>query len=93
MVEVDQCDIYLGIFGYDYGFEDAAGISPTEHEYEHAGRQGKTRLIYVWGSDDKKRPPKMQRLVSQASNELVRRRIEDFSALTSVSICQLGGPS
>ena len=23
--EVERCDIYLGIFGYDYGFEDQAG--------------------------------------------------------------------
>ena len=27
--EVEQSDIYLGIFGEKYGFEDADGISPT----------------------------------------------------------------
>lgn len=31
--EVERCDIYLGIFGYEYGFEDADGVSPTEREY------------------------------------------------------------
>ena len=45
--EVERCDIYLGIFGYDYGFEDENGVSPTEHEYGHAARHGKVRLIYV----------------------------------------------
>lgn len=81
--EVERCDIYLGIFGYEYGFEDENGISPTEHEYVHAGLHGKTRLVYVWGSEDKSRHPKMRQLVGTASNELIRRRIEDASALTA----------
>ncbi|MDA8417180.1 MAG: DUF4062 domain-containing protein [Betaproteobacteria bacterium] len=81
--EVERCNIYLGIFGYEYGFEDANGISPTEHEYDHAGHHRKTRLVYVWGSDDKRRNPKMQQLVSRIGGELTRRRVEDVSALTS----------
>lgn len=81
--EVEHCDIYLGIFGYQYGFIGENGVSPTEHEFNHAGRKGKVRLIYVWGSEDKRRDPKMQQLVAKASNELVRRRIEDGSALTA----------
>jgi len=75
--EVERCDIYLGIFGYDYGFEDESSVSPTEYEYNHATRRGKTRLVYVWGSDDKKRAPKMRQLVSKASGELIRRRVDD----------------
>lgn len=81
--EVKRCDIYVGIFGYDYGKEDKDGISPTEHEYNYAGKHRKTRLIYVWGSDEKKRDSKMRQLVGNASSELIRRRIENFSALTS----------
>ena len=81
--EVERCDIYLGIFGYDYGFEDQAGISPTEHEYDHATRHRKARLVYVWGMDDKKRASKMQQLVRKAGSELIRRRVEDVSALTT----------
>ena len=80
---VERCDIYLGIFGYQYGSQDKKGVSPTEHEYAHAGRLGKTRLIYVWGTDDKRRDPKMKRLIKKASGELIRRRIDDGSALTS----------
>ena len=81
--EVERCDLYLGLFGYDYGYEDEDGISPTEHEYDHATQHGKTRLIYVWGADEKKRAPKMKELVRKASSQLVRRRVEDFNALTS----------
>jgi len=81
--EVERCDIYLGIFGYDYGNEDQDGISPTEREYNHAGRFKKTRLVFVWGSDEPRRAPKMRELIAKASGELIRRRGEDKSALTA----------
>lgn len=81
--QVERCDIYLGIFGYEYGNEDQDGVSPTEYEYNHAAKHRKTRLVYVWGSDEKRRAPKMRRLASKAGSELIRRRIEDFSALCS----------
>ena len=81
LAEVERCDIYLGIFGYDYGYEDEKGISPTEREFDHATRHGKTRLVYVWGLDDERRAPKMQQLVRKASSGLIRRRIDDASAL------------
>jgi ATP-dependent DNA helicase RecG len=81
--EVERCDVYLGLFGYEYGYEDQNGVSPTEHEYDHATRHKKTRLIYVWGTDEKKRAPKMRQLVGKASSQLIRRRVEDASALTA----------
>lgn len=81
--EVGRCDVYIGIFGNEYGNEDKGGIAPTEHEYNKAAELGKTRLVYVWGPDDKKRAPKMKKLIKRASEELVRRRIADINALTS----------
>lgn len=81
--EVERCDIYLGIFGYQYGYEDQEGISPTEREFNHATRLGKTRLIYVWGADEKQRVPKMKRLIGKMGGELIRRRVQDSSALTA----------
>lgn len=83
LAEVERCDIYLGVLGYDYGGEDAQGISPTEHEYLHATKHRKTRLIYVWGVDEARRAPKMKSLIRRASAELVRRRVEDTNALNS----------
>jgi len=81
--EVERCDIYLGIFGYEYGYEDDNGVSATEHEYNHATRLKKTRLIYVWGTAEKKRAPKMRQLIGKAGAQLIRRRVDDVSALTS----------
>jgi hypothetical protein len=87
--EVKRCDIYLGIFGYEYGGEDQSGVSPTEQEYNHATKHRKTRLIYVWGADEKRRSPKMQKLVSRASAEVIRRRIDNVNALTSAVYASL----
>ena len=83
LAEVERCDIYLGLFGYEYGVEDGAGVSPTEREFDHASKHAKTRLIYVWGTDEKKRAPKMKQLIGKASAVLVRRRVEDTSALNA----------
>ena len=32
--EVELCDIYIGLYGNLYGYEDEEGVSPTEREYE-----------------------------------------------------------
>jgi len=45
--QVRVCDIYIGLFGEKYGIEDAAGVSPTEKEYDLATELYKTRLIYI----------------------------------------------
>lgn len=81
--QVERCDIYLGLFGYEYGNEDRQGVSATEREYNHATQLGKIRLIYVWGADDSKRAAKMKSLVRKVGDELIRRRVEDVSALTT----------
>ena len=81
--EVKNCTIYLGIFGNEYGSEDTEGVSATEREYQYATQHRKTRLIYVWGMDDKNRSAKMVRLIHKAGSELIRRRVADVNALTS----------
>ena len=79
--EVDRCTLYLGLFGNDYGFEDAQGVSPTEHEFDRATALGKPRLIYVRGADDAARHPKMRALVRKAGDQLIRRRFGDTAEL------------
>lgn len=82
IAELDKSDLYLGVFGYDYGFEDSDGVSPTEREFDHATQTSKLRLIYVKGSDDTKRHPKMKTLIGKAGQQLIRRRFADTHALT-----------
>jgi len=79
--EVAACDIYLGLFGNDYGFEDAQGISPTEREFDRASQLNKPRLVYVKGDSDANKHPKMRALIARAGGELIRRRFADSASL------------
>lgn len=72
--QVDRCAIYLGVFGNEYGPEDAHGLSATEHEFQRATARQKFRLIFVKGSGDEGRHPKMMGLIRRASGQLLRRR-------------------
>lgn len=81
--EVENCDLYVGLFGNEYGSEDVKGISPTEREFDLATQKGKPRLIFVKGADDKARHPKMTKLIRKADSQLIRRRITDSNDLTA----------
>ena len=47
LTQAADCDIYLGIFGTQYGYEDEQGISPTEREYDTASAHFAHRLTYT----------------------------------------------
>jgi len=79
--QVKDSPIYLGVFGNEYGREDADGLSATDKEFAFATRLRKRRLILVKGRDDKGREPKMAALIRQAGDELVRRRFENTDEL------------
>jgi len=81
--EVEQCDVYVGLFGNEYGSEDAQGISPTEREFDLATVKAKPRLIFVKGTDDKARHPRMLKLIRKAGSQLIRRRFTDVPDLTA----------
>ncbi|MEW5745114.1 MAG: DUF4062 domain-containing protein [Nitrospirota bacterium] len=71
--EVEHCDVYVGLFGNEYGSEDAEGISPTEREFDLASAQGKVRLVFVKGAHDADRHPKMRVLIAKAGKQLICR--------------------
>lgn len=89
LAEVDQCAVYVGIFGDEYGFEDVEGVSPTEREFERATATGKPRLVFVKGSDDQGRQPKMQLLIRKAGQQLIRRRFGSSPELTAALYASL----
>ena len=80
--EVDRCGIYVGLFGSDYGREDAEGVSPTEREFDRATVTGKERLIFIRGTDDS-RHSKMLALIGRAGKQLIRRRFVGIPGLTT----------
>jgi predicted HTH transcriptional regulator len=89
LAEVDRCDIYLGLFGNNYGFEDNEGLSPTEREFNSATVQGKIRFVFVKGNVDKDRHPKMQALISKAGSQLIRKRFNDIVELKAAVYASL----
>jgi ATP-dependent DNA helicase RecG len=81
--EVERCDIYVGLFGKEYGIEGEQGYSPTHREFDFATRIGKHRLIFVKGADDTGKAPKMQALIKEAGEQVVRRRFVTASELVA----------
>ncbi|MCL2628969.1 MAG: DUF4062 domain-containing protein, partial [Oscillospiraceae bacterium] len=69
--EVKNCDIYIGLFGKSYGYEDSEGISPTEREFDEATLHNKVRLVYI--KQAKKREYKEELLINKAENVIVRK--------------------
>ena len=83
--EVELCDIYLGLYGNLYGFEDEEGISPTEHEYDLAATLYKSRLIFIKSIDEERRHPKEIALIRKIERDVVRKTFVDVDGLrTSV---------
>jgi len=79
--KVEQCGLYLCLFGNEYGYEDLEGISPTQREFDLASKLRKHRLIFVKGADDRARHLKMQTLIRKAGKQLIRRRFNTKAEL------------
>ncbi len=81
--EVKRCNIYVGLFGKEYGITDKKGYSPTHREYDLATQLGKHRLIFVKGADDRSKTPQMQALIKEVGDQVVRRRFVSASELVA----------
>ena len=79
--EVAESQIYLGILGNEYGYEDEEGISPTEHEYDEATKNNLQKWIFVKGNDDHNRHPKEKKFVSKVSESVSRKRFTSIEDL------------
>ena len=75
--QVEHCDIYMGIFGRDYGSENSDGISPTELEFDRASELHKIRLIFISNHPENLRHPKEKQLIRKAENVVVRKKISN----------------
>lgn len=69
--KVQECSIYIGLFGKTYGTEDDDGLSATEHEYNYATRLGKDRLIFLKKLTERTiQDPKMKNLIDRAKQDV-----------------------
>ena len=80
LAEVDDCDIYLGIFGHTYGNVDSKGVSATEREYRRAAAKHKYRICFV----DKSAGETDQRqaaFISRVNDDVVRKGFVGYDDL------------
>lgn len=79
--EVRNSDIYIGLFGTEYGFEDAEGVSPTEREYDLATECDKYRLAFVKRTAAHNRMPKERTLIAKVEREVTRKSFSSLAML------------
>ncbi|NCA22832.1 MAG: DUF4062 domain-containing protein, partial [Crocinitomicaceae bacterium] len=87
--EVELCAIYLGLFGQNYGFVDAEGISPTEREFDKASELHKTRLIFLTKHSVLERDPQQNSLIDKAQSFLVRKKFDTIDELKAAVYASL----
>ena len=80
LTQAAECHIYLGIFGTQYGYEDAEGVSPTEREYDTATAHFAHRLTYTLRTETP-RHPKEQAFISKVEQDVVRRGFSTYEEL------------
>jgi len=71
--QLEQCNIYIGLFGKEYGNEDYNGISATEREFDHACKHYKLRLIFLKSHPESERHPKENALIKKAEQNVIRK--------------------
>ena len=87
LTEAQSSDIYLGLYGERYGYEDAEGISPTEREYDTATAASKFRMVFIKQVAD--RHPKEQRLIQKVEQQVVRKAFADYEELRTAVYASL----
>ena len=80
LTQAAACHIYLGIYGTQYGYEDAEGVSPTEREYDTATAHFAYRLVYTLRTDTP-RHPKEQAFIGKVEQDVVRRAFSTYEEL------------
>jgi len=79
--EVERCDIYLGLLGQQYGYEDTEGISPTEREFDRATSLHKTRFIFLAQNNQLNQHPKQKAFIDKVQHILVRKQFSSIETL------------
>ena len=77
--EVESSDVYIGIMGENYGYEDAEGVSPTEREYQKAKNKNIPRWVYIKKSN--KRHPKETALIKKVEQDVSRKMFSGLQTL------------
>ena len=77
--EAARSEVYVGLFGERYGFEDEEGVSPTEREFDAATQHTRYRLVFI--KQVAERHPKEQNLIDKAEQAVVRKAFNSYEQL------------
>lgn len=78
--EAAEADVYIGLLGERYGYEDEDGVSPTEREYDAATENKRYRLVFLKEVRGK-RHAKMSRFIAKVEKDVVRGSFVDYEEL------------
>ena len=81
LTEVKDSDIYIGLLGASYGFEDEMGVSPTEREYDQAKTEHIPRWIFIKNIAGAERHPKEAELIRKIEKDVSRKKFSDVDSL------------
>lgn len=77
-----ESEIYVGIWGLQYGNAAEGETSPTEQEFDAATSKNRYRLIFVKELEDgETRDPREAELIRRAEGEVVRKKFTDYESL------------
>ncbi len=79
--EVEDSDIFIGLIGEAYGYEDSEGISPSEKEYDYAKKERLLRWIFIKETKGIVRHPKEIALISKIEQDVSRKKFSDIDTL------------
>lgn len=79
--EVKDSDIYIGLLGATYGYEDVLGVSPTEREYDQAKAEHLPRWIFIKDIAGAERHPKETALIRKIEQDVSRKKFSDVDLL------------
>ena len=65
-----QSQVYIVLFGNDYGYEDESGISPTENEYNQALKHHLDCLAFIKGDSTLERHSKEKAFIIKAQGAI-----------------------
>lgn len=77
--EAARSEVYIGLFGEKYGYEDSEGVSPTEREFDAATHNNRYRLVFIKRVGE--RHPKEQKLIAKAEMSVVRKSFDSYEQL------------
>jgi hypothetical protein len=87
--QVEQSDIYIGLFGSEYGNVDKEGISATEREFDQATKLNKPCLIFISSQNEINRDARKTKLIKKAEQFIVRRKFSSLLELKSAVYASL----